>query len=124
VARGGSRVGAGPRPLPVLEHLRNGTFRASRHAHRLAELVAPTGVVWTPSEADKAALGPAGRRLLDEVLDANTLTITDGHQLLEAARAADTLLRLRMEAEPNLTMVRLWSQHLCATLRALGLSRS
>src|SRR5262245_42271173 len=108
--RGGARVGSGRKRKPVHDHLRDGTFRPSRHGPR------PTNVLtmpvpasaWQPTPVDLVGLGDAGKALVERVLDEYEPSLTDGLQVIEAAHAADTLARLRAEPEPNLRQLRLW----------------
>jgi hypothetical protein len=78
---------------------------------------------WTPTTADLDGMGTAGRALLARILDVYDPSLTEGLQLIEAARAADVLALLRAEAVPDRRQLRLWSAYFTATVRMLGLSK-
>lgn len=124
--RGGARVGAG-RPRKPLELIAKGSYRPSRHGPRPAAAVlrmpAADPVTWMPSDADVAGLSTDGRALIARVLAAYEPTVIDGLQLLEAARAADVLARLRAAPEPDLREQRQWAAFYTSTVRMLGLTK-
>lgn len=120
--RGGRRAGAGRKPKTFAELDLTGGFRVTRHAH-LLKPVSTTPAVWTPTEADLAGMGEAGRAFVARILDVYEPTLTEALQVLEAARAADVLAELRAEAAPDRRQLRLWSAYYTATIRMLGLTK-
>lgn len=123
--RGGVRIGAGRPRLAAAEHLARGTFRVDRHGPRPSNVVpmpAPSES-WTPTSADLGGVGDAGRALLERVLSQYEPSTIEGLQLLEVAKAADTLATLRTADAPDLRQLRLWSAYFTMTLRTLGLTK-
>jgi hypothetical protein len=113
--RGGKRTGAGRKRLPLATHLLRGTWRPSRHGVRPAmsaavlEMPVPVGS-WAPQPADLAALGAAGRALVEALLSRYDFRAVEGCVLLEAGFAADALARLRAMDEPDAATQRLMQQ--------------
>src|SRR5918995_3164475 len=129
--RGGRRAGAGRPRLSPATHMLRGTWRPSRHGVRPAtssavEMPVPTGS-WRPDAADLAALGTAGRVLVEALLSRYDFAAVEGCVLLEAGHAADALAAVRAAEQPDIIAQRLemqWSKHYAALLAQLHVERT
>ena len=91
--RGGRRPGSGRKPKSLALHKLEGTYQASRHAHRAASPTAAVltmpraapAVDWQPSEAEWAELSPRARDWLTATLGLYVVNALEGRQVLEAA---------------------------------------
>ena len=129
--RGGKRKGAGRPRLSPATHLLRGTWRPSRHGVRpptsaaVLEMPAAAGV-WAPDAADLAALGTAGRVLVEALLARYDLAPVEGRVLVEAGHAADALATVRAAEQPDIITQRLemqWSKHYAALLAQLHVEK-
>jgi hypothetical protein len=83
---------SGRRPKSLQHHWLHGSYRRDRHGP-----FPPGGVTagpdpvldWEPTETDRAHLGPAGRRFLDEAMAAYLFNFSAGHTLLMMASELD-----------------------------------
>ena len=86
--RGGARTGAGRKPKPIADHMREGTYRPHRHGPLPANVVPmpQPGADWRPSEADVEGLGERARDWLHATLRTYKLDDLEGRQVLAAMR--------------------------------------
>jgi hypothetical protein len=113
----------------VAIHQQRGTYRADRHG--------PIGGVtdqreWTPTAADLARLGEAGRALVARVLADYALLPIDGLRLLEAGAVVDKIAALLALDRAGLTVGEVaaldrgelaWRQLFARHLDTLGIER-
>ena len=117
--------------MPKADHWLRGSWRTARHGPKPLTMAAveesPThGAARTPTAGDLAALGAAGRALLGRFMERYELSLTEGELLLEAARCADVLAALRVQALADMAAQRAelaWSKHFAALLTALRLEK-
>jgi hypothetical protein len=96
--RGGARTGAGRPRTAVTAHVRDGTWRTTRHGPlpaNVATMPAVTPGGWAPTPADLAGMGGAGRQLVERLVASYTFSPMEGAVLLEAGRAAASLSAVR-----------------------------
>jgi hypothetical protein len=114
----------GQNRIDVHTHLLRGTFRRERHQAAL-DAQAP---VWIPTTEQLAALGPAGRTLIDRLRTHFELNAWEGELVIEAAVISDRLAEIRIlrAADPDVkTRLVLdkteqnWSKQLANLLLAL-----
>ena len=106
--RGGRRPGSGRKPKSLALHKLEGTYQASRHAHRAASPTAAVltmprtapAVDWQPSEAEWAELSPRARDWLTATLGLYVVNGLEGRQVLECCRVLSRCEVL--EAEPGM----------------------
>jgi hypothetical protein len=132
MARGGKRKGAGRPRLSPATHLLRGTWRPSRHGVRpatsAAVLAMPVAAgAWAPDPADLAALGTAGRVLVEALLARYDLGPIEGYVLIEAGHTADAPATVRTAEQPDIVTQRFemqLSRHFAALLAQLHVERT
>ena len=124
---------SGAKRLPLSHHLLMGTYRRDRHGELPAHVTPmppqPGGIPhpWSPTPAERRALGRAGQRFLRAQCAAYEFSLREGTILLEAAVVTDRLAALRAEAgEASGAALRQvhrselqWSRHLVSLLAQL-----
>ena len=88
--KGGGRIGAGRKPLPVALHVARGSYREDRHGPLPATVLpmpAAPPPEWRPAAEDIAALGPRARGWLTAVQALYQLNVVEGAMLLAAMRS-------------------------------------
>jgi hypothetical protein len=80
-----------PNRIPDQVHWLRGTFRKDRHTLPSSSKTAE----WTPTEAQLAAVGQAGRAFVARVLAEYVFTPMEGELVLEAAQVCDRLAQIR-----------------------------
>jgi hypothetical protein len=122
------QTGRSGRPRkPVADLLRTDTFRRDRHGARAGDAGrAPAGPDWQPPPEALAALGTAGRALVDAMLAAYALSASEGLLVVEAGHAADAVAMWRRRAAEDgreqgaaSRLYLGWSRHLAALMMAL-----
>ena len=134
MGRGGARANAGRPRKSVEVHVRAGTYRKARHGALPANVLPMPTVAadtWSPSEEELAAIGPAGRVLIEKLSQPYVFTVLDGVVLLELGHAEVALTAVRSIDRTGLTLDKIlklerveqtWQRQKAALLAQLRIS--
>jgi hypothetical protein len=103
VGKGGSRVGAGRKRLPLQEHMLRGSYRPDRHGPLPASgnQRSQPAFDWQPSAQELDRLGPAGKAFLAEALEKREWNFAAGHVLISMASEVDLLAVIRKDIDTH-----------------------